>query len=298
MTAVGLARELVERAVRPGSVYKAEVAPVKQAALAARGAAVDTEVLGEGRVRQTAYFRDIARPLGGKHSLLGYFVLRVQVIGGAMLGRTGGPFREEDIDRVANLLPDLAVARASHGLDDAAKSGWPYIDLLHVAAGLARCRERALFIASGGAVGPRQFAVCYRGIQLDVVEPEKRVIDLAKEFFGLDDIPHLRVRRAEGAVFLRAARESWDIIVVDAYDGDELGEGICRRPFFRSLRERLRPGGAFAFNVVGALDGSGAVRSVAQTATSVFDDVLLPVMTTTETYAPSTIRNVVVIGVR
>ena len=320
-------------------------------------------MLGESWVRQTAYFRDLARPLGGKHSLLGYLVLRGQVIGSVMLGRTGGPFREDDVGRVADLLPALAVGRASYGLpgltraplrptrpkvrwpwgeqllarrlgeqteirirdrrgfremvardlrsdremiwtraglDDGARSGWPYVDLLHVAAGLARRRERALFIGCGGAVGPRQFAVCYPGIEIDVVEPEERVVELARRFFGLDEIPHLAVHHAEGATFLEAATEgSWDIIVVDAYDGDELGEGIDGQSFFRALRERLRTGGAFAFNVVGALDGSGAVRSVVRSAASVFDDVrLVPVMTTTETYGASTVRNVVIIGVR
>ena len=361
MTAEGLAPDLVDRAMRPGSVYEAELAPVKQAALAARRVAVDTEVLGEARVRQTAYFRDLARPLGGKHSLLGYLVLRGQVVGAVMLGRKGGPFCEDDSDRIAELLPALAVGRASYGLpgltrapprpaspkvrwpwkeqvlarrvmgevevrvrdaqgyremvardlrsgremiwtraglDDGAKSGWPYIDLLHVAALLASQRERALFIGCGGAVGPRQFASCYPGIEIDIVESEDHVIDLARSYYGLDDIPRLTVHHAEGASFVQTARESWNVIVVDAYEGDELGEDICRLPFFRALHGRLRPRGAFAFNVVGALDGSGAVRSVARAAASVFDDVrLLPVMTATERYDPSTVRNVVVVGI-
>jgi hypothetical protein len=363
MTSIGLAPDAIERAVRPGSEYEAELAPVKQAALAGRGVAVDTEVLGESRVRQTAYFRDLARPLGGKHSLLGYLVLRGQVIGSVMLGRTRGSFRPDDIERVVGLLPALAVGRASYGqpalargplrptsrplrwrwgervlarkvrgeieirvrdergyremvarnlssdremiwtrasLDDAAKSGWPYIDLLHVAASLARRRERALFIGCGGAVGPRQFAVCYPGIEIEVVESEDHVIDLARSFYGLDDIPRLTVHHAEGTSFLEGATEgSWDIIVVDAYQGDELGDGFSGCAFFRALRERLRPGGAFAFNVVGALGGRGAVRSVVRAAASVFDDVrLVPVMSTTETCEPSTVRNVVVVGVR
>ena len=150
------------------------------------------------------------------------------------------------------------------------------------------------------SVGPRQFALCYPGIEIDVVESEDYVIDLARSFYGLDDIPRLTVHHAEGASFLEGATEgSWDIIVVDAYESDELGDGFYGRAFFRALRERLRPGGAFAFNVVGALDGSGAVRSVVRAAASVFDDVrLVPVMTTTETCDPSTVRNVVVVGVR
>jgi spermidine synthase len=362
MTSVGLEPDAIDRAVRPGSKYETELAPVKQAALAARGVAVDTEVLGEARIRQTEYFRDLARPLGGKHSLLGYLVLRGQVIGGVMLGRTGGPFREDDVGHVADVLPALAVGRASYGqpglaraplrlaspvvrwpreervlarrtkgeievrvrdkrgyremvardlcsgremvwtragLDDAAKSGWPYIDLLHVAAGLARRRERALFIGCGGAVGPRQFALCYPGIEIGVVEPEDQVIDLARCFYGLDDIPHLTVHHAEGVAFLEGTSQSWDVIVVDAYKGDALGGGFSGVAFFRTLQERLRPGGAFAFNVVGTLDVSGAVRSVVRAAASFFDDVrVVPVMIATERFDPSSPRNVVVVGVQ
>ena len=60
---------------------------------------------------------------------------------------------------------------------------------------------------------------------------------------------------------------------------------------------RLRPGGAFAFNVVGTLDGSGAVRAVVRAAGSVFEDVrLVPVMTATERVDPAATRNVVVVG--
>ena len=89
---------------------------------------------------------------------------------------------------------------------------------------------------------------------------------------------------------------SWDVVVVDAYQGHELGQGLSGPGFFRSVRERLRRGGAFAFNVVGK-DGSGAVPSVVRAAASVFDDVrVVPVMTATEAYEPSTVRHGVVIG--
>ena len=132
-----------------------------------------------------------------------------------------------------------------------------------------------------------------------MVESEDDVIELARSFYGLDDIPRLTVHHAEGASFLEGATGgTWDIIVVDAFEGDALGDGFYEVAFFRALRERLRPGGAFAFNVVGALDGSGAVRAVARAAASVFGDVrLVPVMTTTETFDPYAVRNVVVVGI-
>jgi hypothetical protein len=361
-TGVGLSPDLLERTLRPGSVYEEELAPVKQAALAARGVAVDTEVLGMARVQQARYFRDLAKPLGGRHSLLGYFVLRGQVVGGLMLGRTGGPFHACEIAHVAGLLPSLTLGRVSYGLpgfarapvrprssgagwpwgervlarreasdveirvrdrlgyremvardlrsgremiwtrsgiDDAARSGWPYVDLLHVAAGLARRRERALFLGCGGAVSPRQFALCYPGIEIDVVEPEPHVIELARTFYGLDEIPRVAIHVTDGKSFLERTSGSWDIIVVDAYEGNDLSSSISDRGFLRLLEQRLHDGGTFAFNVIGSLGGSGPVHSIARAAASEFRDVrVLPVMTATEEYDPLVERNVVIIGVR
>ena len=56
--------------------YERELQPVRQVALARRGVAVDTAVLGASAVRSCAYHRDLAAPDGGKHSLLAYARVR------------------------------------------------------------------------------------------------------------------------------------------------------------------------------------------------------------------------------
>jgi SAM-dependent methyltransferase len=96
-----------------GFDYVDEIAPTKKAALAKRGVAVDTDVLGERAVRGLAYHRDFAAPIRGRHSLLAFLSLRGQPLGGLMLGRCGGRFSEADIQLVEALLPRLSVARLS-----------------------------------------------------------------------------------------------------------------------------------------------------------------------------------------
>ncbi len=95
------------------AAYDRELAPVKRAAMAARGVAVDTAVLGAATVRESAYFRDLAAPVGGKHSLLAYAHVRGREVGGVMLGRTGGAFRAREIAFLEALLPTMALALAS-----------------------------------------------------------------------------------------------------------------------------------------------------------------------------------------
>jgi DNA-binding CsgD family transcriptional regulator len=94
--------------------YGRELAPVKAAALARRGVAVDADILGTARVRASRYHRDLAAPMGGTHSLLAYLRLRGEDLGLLMLGRCGRPFHEGEVRAVEALLPGLALAVASY----------------------------------------------------------------------------------------------------------------------------------------------------------------------------------------
>jgi len=78
---------------------------------------VDTHVLGEQRVRRTAYFNELARSVGPRHAqLMAYVPLRGQIVAALMLGRANGGFSAREIAAVEALLPELGVARGSFGL--------------------------------------------------------------------------------------------------------------------------------------------------------------------------------------
>jgi spermidine synthase len=363
-TVRGLEPRVIAQALGGGGVYERELLLVKEAALRARGVAVDTAVLGERRVRESAYFRDIAEPVGGRHSLLAYLSWRSRPFAAVMLGRTGAAFTEGDVRRVERLVPGLSVARAAFGLpalnaalplpaargwlerigwggarlrasersghgsllvrdrdgfremvaseggqelvwtraalEDGARSGWPYVDLFHVALGLARGRSSALFVGCGGGVAVRQFARCYPGIAIEVVERDARVIELARTWFDLGRVPELTVHVADGAEFVAQARPgSWDVAVIDAFDARRLVQEVTESSFFHALERGLRPGGALAFNMIGSLAGNDAVARVARAIGAVFEDVrLLPVVSLDETYAPETLRNVVIVALK
>lgn len=112
----GLDPRVLARALREGGRgFIAELAPVKRAALAGRGAAVDTGVLGAARVHRCSYYRILAAPSGGGPSLCAYLRLRKKVIGTLVLGRgRRSSFREREIHRIEVLLPAVALALASY----------------------------------------------------------------------------------------------------------------------------------------------------------------------------------------
>lgn len=362
---VGLDEKTQALLAERGGTYEAELLPVKRAALAAAGVAVDTAVCGLEAVRRTHYHREIASTIGGQHSLMAYVPWRGTVVGAIMLGRVASTFTRREIERVESLLPSLGVARAAFGtpwvpaplpqsqpaglerwlglfassrvlaskqtargtltvrdrlgfremlatngaselvwtrssLTDPRRSGWPYVELLHLAAALAAERRRALFVGCGGGVSVCQFASAYPGIVIDVVEHEPEVIELARTWFGLDSVPNTTVHLADGASFIeRAEAGSWDIVVLDAYDASSSSPHFMTRDFFLALKRALRPGGAFACNVIGTLGEVGPVSDLVRAARSLFGDVrVLPVLGRDEWCLTDALRNVVVVAKR
>src|SRR5262245_52171460 len=66
-TVLGIDAASVAYALARPEVYGEDLLPVKRAALARRGVAVDTDVLGVEGVRRTRYHRELASKVGGRH---------------------------------------------------------------------------------------------------------------------------------------------------------------------------------------------------------------------------------------
>jgi hypothetical protein len=86
---------------------------VKQAALAARGVAIDTEVCGARHVSKTRYHREIASRVRGKHTLLAYIPWQGR-IAAAIKGRTMSSTRANGSEPVER-IPSHAHARRTLG---------------------------------------------------------------------------------------------------------------------------------------------------------------------------------------
>jgi hypothetical protein len=112
---IGIDARALGSALQQG-LYDDEIGPLQREAMARRGVVVDTAVYGESAVRRTRYHRDFAAPIGGRHSLMAYLVLRGRMLGGIMLGRIGQTFSPRDVATIEAVLPRIAMARASYGL--------------------------------------------------------------------------------------------------------------------------------------------------------------------------------------
>jgi spermidine synthase len=137
-------------------------------------------------------------------------------------------------------------------------------------------------------------------MHIDLVEREQGVIDLARRWFDLDGVPDIVVHVEDGTDFVvRAPAGTWDVVVVDAYDSSDPVPACGDLAFLRELRRILTSDGAFAYNLIGTLDGKGAAAEVVAHAQMIFDDVrVVPVIAPTGDPGWHATRNVVVVGRR
>jgi spermidine synthase len=127
--------------------------------------------------------------------------------------------------------------------------------------------KKILMIGLGGGSISTYFGRFMPEVRIDTVEIDRRVIQVAKTYFGLRETERVRYLDGDGRVFLNRNKELYDLIVVDAYQGGFVPFHLLTKEFYTLVKQRLTPGGAAAFNVH---DGTKLYRSTVKTLGEVF----------------------------
>jgi spermidine synthase len=185
---------------------------------------------------------------------------------------------------------------------DPLRSMYAYTDAFHLAAVYRPGLKRVLFIGAGGTTGPKQFRSFYPNAQIDVVEIDPAVIEVARRYFSFKPDAHTEVTVRDGRRFLMTTRNQYDAIIVDAYYADSIPFHVTTVEFMRLVKRRLNPGGVALFNVIGSLTGkdSQLVRSEYKTIGRAFRScAVFPILQEGEgagTLSPTEIRNVILVA--
>lgn len=132
--------------------------------------------------------------------------------------------------------------------------------------------KRILMIGLGGGSISTYLGRAMPDVEIDTVEIDPGVIDVARKFFGIKDSPRVRYLDGDGRVFLTRNRKPYDLILIDAFHGGYVPFHLLTREFYTLVKQRLAPGGAAAFNVH---DGSKLYASTLLTLGAVFRTIEL-----------------------
>jgi spermidine synthase len=117
-------------------------------------------------------------------------------------------------------------------------------------------QKRALIIGLGGGAMVHFLKHHDKELKIDGVEIDPAVVKVADKFFGVRTEGNIRVFTADGFKYLAETAEKYDVIYMDAYlkpsaDTDSTGLPLRLKTieFFKSIQDKLAPGGLVAFNL-------------------------------------------------
>jgi len=140
-------------------------------------------------------------------------------------------------------------------VDDPAKSDFRYTEYFHLAWVFKRDIRTVLFLGLGGGSTPKKFHVDYPSIEMDIVEIDPAVVEVAERYFHFRSGPRLNVIIDDARTYLANSTKRYDLIVHDAYFSEAVPYHLITREFFHLAVKRLTPAGVFAFNLISDVVG-------------------------------------------
>jgi spermidine synthase len=154
--------------------------------------------------------------------------------------------------------------------------------------------NRVLVIGGGGFSVPKRFLAEYPNVTVDVVELDPEVVNAAKTHFNVSKSQRLNIHIGDGRRYLRNTNHTYDAIILDAYQKNNIPFHLTTAQFMGLVSERLDKRGVFVANVISSATGpkSRFMRSVFKTVQQTFPATdIYPTGT-----APRAVQNVMVVA--
>src|SRR5918996_1446962 len=160
--------------------------------------------------------------------------------------------------------------------------------------------KKILIIGLGGGSIPKKLLKEFPSLEIDAVELDPEVIQIAKTHFNVRESNNLRLHAQDGRMFLSRTRHQYDIIMLDAYFTDAMPFHLATKEFFELAQKKLTPNGIIVANLISAVTGPSGkiVRSFVKTQRQVFPQTYIFAARRPDNVSVDTIQNVIVIATR
>ena len=111
--------------------------------------------------------------------------------------------------------------------------------------------KRILIIGEGGGTIPTALHEMLPDAQIDLVELDKSVDSVARQYFDFKPDGKLRVFIEDGRVFVKRMipqKPNYDMVLLDAFDADYIPEHMLTREFLQEVKSIMTPNGVIVAN--------------------------------------------------
>ena len=136
--------------------------------------------------------------------------------------------------------------------------------------------KSTLMIGGAAYTYPTHYLDKYEDKTIDVAEIDEKMTELAEKHFNLDiNNERLNIYHQDGRSFLNTTKNKYDVILVDAFKGENAPFELTTYEAMKNARNILNDNGMVITNVISSLEGEEAdfIEYEYSTYKKVFDDV-------------------------
>jgi spermidine synthase len=131
-----------------------------------------------------------------------------------------------------------------------------------------------LILGMGSGTFATQCERYFDGVNVEGVEIDNKITDLAREYFELPK--DVKVTTYDGRAYLAATDKKYDVIMVDAYQDITIPFQMSTVEFFTMVKERLTGNGVMVVNMNMRGDKKGSINEyLSDTISKVFENVYI-----------------------
>ena len=138
-----------------------------------------------------------------------------------------------------------------------------YTKYFNIIFNVSNCKE-ILMLGGGGYSYPKYLISHYNDILVDVVEIDNEIKECALKYMFLQDFiekydsSRINLITDNGLKYIRSCEKTYDAIINDAYNGNELIKDFLNVDFLHSLKSKLRSDGIYITNILSSLEGENS----------------------------------------
>lgn len=115
---------------------------------------------------------------------------------------------------------------------------------------IAPQKQNILVLGGGTFTLPRHLAKKYTDSQIDVVEIDKGLLPIARQYFSYNDPPNIKIHFEDARTLLNKTEEKYDIILVDVYNDSEVPFVLTTKEYSQSLEKHLKDSSIVIANMI------------------------------------------------
>ena len=158
--------------------------------------------------------------------------------------------------------------------------------------------ENTLLIGGAAYTYPIHYLKKYENKNIDVVEIDNKMTQIAAEQFGLDiNEPRLKIYSQDGRSYLNYSENKYDTILIDAFKGSNVPFELTTYEALISAKNMLNENGMVLTNIISSLTGTDAKFIEYEYATyqKIFEEVRLFRVDNVE---EETKQNLILVGIK